>query len=266
MTTIQTRPLQQAERQAILSRFVEVPNPATTPVFCVDGRKGARTNAQGAPIEGPYLQALGGSYHMVALEWLLAGGTSDYMTSADSTFDKMKEKGMKVSVHRGHHGHGSVSDCGFADNFVKIVQTLQKNQNDIWGLITQAEGSLSEMAPQWATLMDSIKDAHLGTVPPGDALITTATEKYSADLQNLEGEHGEIAAVVNLKPKTTLDVDKNQDTQAFNLDLWHVLDEAEQLGMDRQKATLLSLGLYVATEMVLVENKGKMRLPIVVNK
>lgn len=70
--------------------------------------------------------------------------------------------------------------------------------------------------------------------------------------------------MVNLKEGTTLDVDKNQDHQVFNLDLWYVLEVAKKLGIDLEKAKLLSLGLYVATEMVLVEEKGKSRLSILV--
>jgi len=264
---IETRPLINTERQDILSHYVEVPHPKEASMFCVDGRKGLRVNSQKANIKGPYLQGLGGSYHSVALNWLLDnGGKSDYVESANKTFTTMKEKGMKIGVHRGHHAQGDSSDCGFADNFGKIVTTLLDNSEDIWNLIIQAEEPLREKTTDWKALINSIIDANLSSVPTGDTLISTAEEKYGADIQNLDGEHGEKAAVVNLISNTTLDVDNNQDNQAFNLDLWHVLDQVRQLGMDEQKATLLSLGLYVATEMVLVEQKGKPRLPIIVRK
>ncbi len=263
---IQTRPLESSERAAILSNFVEIQNPQEIATFCVDGRKGPRLNAAKKSIEGPYLQALGGSYHLVALNWLLNnGGTADYMQSAQQTFTTMQEKRMKIGVHRGHHGEGEKSDCGFADNLGKIIQTLNNNKDGIWQLITQAEESLSVKTAEWGALMKSIEDARIDTIPSGDVLIETAESK-GADMQNLEGEHQEIAAVVNLKPNTTLNVDDNQQTQAFNLDLWRIIEQAEQLGMDESKATLLSLGLYVATEMVLVEQKNKPRLPIVINK
>jgi hypothetical protein len=83
-------------------------------------------------------------------------------------------------------------------------------------------------------------------------------------LQTLDGGHQETAAVVNLVPGSTLDVDRNQSHQAFNLDLWLVEEIGQKFGWDNNLTSALSLGLYVATEMVLVEAKGKPRLPILV--
>jgi hypothetical protein len=263
----QTRPLQPTEREALFSHFVSVADPKTTSVFCVDGRKGKRANANGEDSTEPYLQALGGSYHIAALEWLLNGKRGeDFSLSANATLSKMKEEGMRISLHTGPHNQGDSSDCGFADNLQEIITTLQVRGSDIWNLISHTDPSFRELQGNWDSLIESIQQANLESIPSGRNLINKAKKQYNSDFQILEGEHGERAAVVNLKPNTTLDVDKNQDTPAFNLDLWHVLEQAAKLGIDKNKATLLSLGLYVATEIVLVENKGKQRLPIIVNK
>jgi len=45
-----------------------------------------------------------------------------------------------------------------------------------------------------------------------------------------------------------------------------VTEIADKFGWEKDLAQALSLGLYVATEMVLVEGKGKDRLPIFVKK
>ena len=266
---IPVKPINQEVSAAILRNFVEVPHAKSLPEFCVDGRKGPRTDSTGAVIEGPYMQALGGSFHLSALNWILGGGTVPYTQVIDETFGALKEKGYRVSAHTGHHGDGQTkSDCGFDDNFSKIVTVLSDHAEDIWKTVTSAAPALSAERAVWDDVVKLVKQtaSHLDTVPTGhEMVVNMARGKHGADLQELEGDHKEVAAVVNLKRNTTLDVDKNQDTQAFNLDLWHVLDQAESLGMDVSKAKLLSLGLYVATERVLVEDKRGYAVPIIVN-
>jgi len=246
-----------------------VPNAKSLPEFCVDGRKGPRRNAAGSVLEGPYMQALGGSFHLSAMNWIMEGGSKPYGEVIDSTFTALKEKGYRVSAHTGHHGDGATkSDCGFDDNFGKIVSVLANNGDQIWKTVTAAAPSLARERATWDDVMKMVGETakHLDALPSGhDMVVNMAQGKHNADIQELEGDHKEVAAVVNLKRNTTHDVDKNQDTQAFNLDLWHVLDQAQELGMDVDRAKLLSLGLYVATEKVLVEDKRGYSIPIIVN-
>jgi hypothetical protein len=249
---------------------VRVSNPNSASEFCVDGRHGARQTSQGESIQEPYLQALGGSYHMATLDWLLNNnGRDNFSAYAEASFGVMQELGMNLGVHRGEHGQGEKSDCGFADNLKKIISTLGERSGEIWDLVSTTVSNeigrdWTKLKPQWDGLMEVVRGANIDSIPSGNSLITTAEER-GADAQQLEGSHQEIAAVVNLKPKTTLDVDNNQKTQAFNLDLWHVIDQAERIGIDKDDAMLLSLGLYVATEMILVEEKRGIRLPIIIN-
>jgi len=247
------------EISAMLNNFVEVLSPKSLSQFCVDGRK------SGKP--GLYLQALGGSYHLVTLNWLLTSGkASEYKDVQQETFSVLRKKGYRLGVHQGHHAEGEESDCGFADNNGKIIKTLAERADEIWGLITQAEPILIRETSTWKEVKKLVSKAEIEQIPSGKDLITQAVSGYQADLQTLEGDHKEIAAVVNLRKNTTLNVDKNQETQAFNLDLWHVIDQVKDLGLNEKKSSLLSLGLYVATEMVLVENKNKPRLPIIIRK
>lgn len=246
------------EISAMLNNFVEVSNPKSLSQFCVDGRKGNKS--------GAYLQALGGSYHLVTLNWLLTSGkANEFKEVQQETLSNLKRKGYRLSVHQGH-AKDEGSDCGFVDNNGKIIRTLADRADEIWGLITEVEPTLTNESSTWEEVKKLVEKAEVKQIPSGKDLITQAVDGYQADLQTLEGDHQEIAAVINLKRNTTLDVDKNQGTQAFNLDLWHVMDQVKDLGLEEKKSLLLSLGLYVATEMVLVENKGKSRLPIIVRK
>lgn len=249
----------QFEISAMLNNFVGIINPKSLSQFCVDGRNSGK--------QGLYLQALGGSYHLITLNWLLTSGkASEYNEVQQETLSQLRNKGYRLSVHKGHHAEGEKSDCGFADNNGKIIKTLSKKADDIWKLIIQADPTLVSELPTWNEIKTLVSRADVDHIPSGNDLINQATDGYQADLQTLEGEHKEIAAVINFKRDTTLDVDKNQGTQAFNLDLWYVMDQVKDLGLNEKKSLLLSLGLYVATEIVLVEDKGKTRLPIIVKK
>lgn len=113
-------------------------------------------------------------------------------------------------------------------------------------------------------IISNLSKVDVNNLPSGHNLIKNSADAFKANVQHLEGSHGELAAVVNTQSDTTLDVDNNQENPAFNLDLWHVLKQANELGLDETKAKLLSLGLYVATEKVLVEKQKGIKLPIIV--
>ena len=68
-----------------------------------------------------------------------------------------------------------------------------------------------------------------------------------------------------------MDVDNNQVHQAFNLDLWYLEKQMQALGYTGKKleqAKLLTLGLYLATEIKLVEQNPKKgyRLPLIIKQ
>lgn len=255
------------EIKGILENYIIVDS--TQAPFCVDGRAGERKDFLGNKISDPYPQALGGSLHFAALQWIAERGERPFEEVVDETLNKMNNLGYGVGVHTGAHRHGENSDCGFADNLPTIIQTLDKKNEEILSILTSVDPSLAHDKERWDDVINLVKNAlkNISNIPSGYNLVfKIGIEKHHASLQTLEGEHKEVAAVVNLKPNTTLNVDENQDHQAFNLDLWYVLDVAEKLGMDDNMTKFLSLGLYVATEMVLVEEKRGYRLPIIVRQ
>jgi len=238
--------------------FVEI-NAKKTPPFCVDGRAGT-VNEQAI---GPYPQMLGGSLMPAVLEWVINQPNEDLKKVLPQVFQKLKEQGYPLGVHTSTHADIGKSDCGFADNLGNILQTFKERFEEIKEIINQVGVSFFDKT--WQTIMEKLEKVDLNNLPPGKELVNQA-EGLGAVKQVLDGEHQEVAAIVNLVSNTTLDTDNNQNHQAFNLDLWLVDEIAEIFKWDKVLTQALSLGLYVATEMVLVEGQGKPGLPILVKK
>lgn len=238
--------------------FVEV-EAKKTPSFCVDGRAG---KVDGKKI-GAYPQLLGGSLMPVVLDWLIKQPNKDLTEILSDVFKTLKDQGYPLGVHTSTHAHEGKSDCGFADNLGNILRTFRDRFKEIRGVINQVGVNFSDEI--WQRIKEQLEKVDLDKLPTGEQLVNQG-ENLEAVKQVLDGEHRETAAIVNLVPQTTLDVDNNQDHQAFNLDLWLVKEIGKQFDWDENLTTVLSLGLYVATEMVLVEGKGKPRLPILVKK
>ena len=100
----------------------------------------------------------------------------------------------------------------------------------------------------------------------GEDLVTLAFE-CGANVEDVESEHQEKIAYVNLVSGTTFDTKEanSKGWQAFNLDIWSCVEQATALGVEKNFALFASLILYAATEVVLVEQKGKEALPIGIN-
>jgi len=238
--------------------FVEV-DAKKTPPFCVDGRAG---EVDGKKI-GPYPQILGGSLMPSVLGWMINQPNDDLAKVLPNVFQKLKKEGYPLGVHTSTHAHKGISDCGFADNLGNILRVFKSRFDEIKGIIGQVGVNFSDEV--WQQIESRLQQIDLDKLPKGELLVKKA-ESLGAAVQVLDGEHGEKAAIVNLVSQTTLDTDNNQDHQAFNLDLWLIDEMADEFGWEKDLAQALSLGLYVATEMVLVEGKGKDRLPILLKK
>jgi hypothetical protein len=236
--------------------FVEVESLKKAP-FCVDGRAGK----VGESAYGVYPQMLGGSLMPVVLEWLMKKPQENLTNVLTDVFGRLKEFGYPLGVHTSTHANEEKSDCGFADNLGNILKVFRENSGEIRGILTEVDVNFEDSL--WSRVEGILERIDLEKLPKGKESIKKA-EENGAILQTLDGGHQETAAVVNLVPGSTLDVDRNQSHQAFNLDLWLVEEIGQKFGWDNNLTSALSLGLYVATEMVLVEAKGKPRLPILV--
>ena len=264
-------------------RFYEVPVDAhLDAIGCVDGRKSAE--------DGPkqWVKMLGSSLHLVYLAVLFSGDNLNE-TTLKSVFAKLKAHNRQLGVHRGAHKNPSanVSDCGAGDRIVDILTTVKANRQEIESRMMSLVETLKKSMPESYNRLLEIAGLPSQTEIPaimaavkevleqitsydtqkveikGERLIQTAINN-GASIMELIGNHGENRALVNLKPGVTFDtvLAFDKDDQAFDLDLAEAVAEAEEAGVDRSFATIASLVLYLATEMVLVEQKGKRALPV----
>lgn len=240
--------------------FVKV-SPKTKAAFCVDGRVGT----VGGKRYAPYPQFLGGGLGFAVLNWLVSWPDDNLLINIEIVFNRLKQKGYPLGVHTSTHAHPSEdkSDCGFADNLPKIIETFLEENEVISRRLNSAISYFDRSL--WVQLTDRIKPMEWENIAAGQRLISRAVDQ-GAILQTLIGDHQEAAAIVNLKDNTTLDVNKSQKHSAFNLDLWLVDLVGKDLGWPIDRVKLLTLGLYLATEIVLVEQKDKPKLPILVRK
>jgi len=229
------------------------------PPFCVDGRAGVVESKKICV----YPQLLGGSLMPVVLEWVINQPTVDLANVLPEVFQKLKMKGYLLGVHTSTHAHEKKSDCGFADNLGNILTAFKQHFGEIKKIIEGVGIDYSNAI--WQKIKYQLEQIDLDRLPTGEQLVNQG-ESLGAVKQVLTGEHEELAAIVNLVPQTTLDTNNNQNNQSFNLDLWLVDKIAQDFGWEKDLTQALSLGLYVATEMVLVEKKDKPRLIILVRK
>ncbi len=235
------------------SNYIDVVE--SKPATCVDGRCCDELDYGISP------QTLGGTIHFYVLKALK---DSLSFTESSSLVDPiLVENGFGLG---GHNHDGDTCDCGFAANnkiiLQRVVSESKEIQSRLLGLgVEIPDKNLKEIIRDFEALLE-IQDPHY---PTGDELVANIGQT-DAKIYKLNGSHQEIAAMVNLVESKTFDTNKadENNSQAFNLDLWYVLKVAKVLGLDETYAKEVSLMLYVATEMVLVEDKGNQALPVYV--
>lgn len=258
-----TRSLSVAEKTTLLTNFQAITDWKEIGPFCVDGRDGEVEFSDAAAENHLFVQALGGTLLIAVIHYIRDGGNFAEVLGKD--IKALQAAGFGCGVHRGSHAHEDVSDCGFADNLQRIITRFVEKQTDIAQLIdAAATGVRNEML--WASVVSDARERSSQSVPSGETMIASCKEN-GANLQTLVADHAEIAAIVNLSPNTTFNTQRVVEAglQAFNLDLWYVLEQAKILELDTDYVTHAALGLYVATEMVLVEDKKQIRLPILIH-
>lgn len=241
--------------------FIEKPLSGTEPARCVDGRQDPQSP------EGP--QMLGGSLHPIFLKSIVINSAIDELF-IKSNLAVLREHGFKPGFHRGAHRNPetNISDCGAADRLSEILTTVLNRRKDIEQKLTQTYEANSMNPEAIGKAYEIIEKYNQDNIRiKGEELISTG-ENEAAGMENLQGDHQERVAFVNLKKDVTFDTRKanEQGWQAFNLDLNAVIEQAKVLGVGEDFAIPASLIFYLGTEIVLVENKGKEALPVVIYK
>lgn len=251
-------------------------NPQIDPGGCVDGRIGKEKGKK-------MIKKLGGSLHAPFIQAVLSGAdfTAEHVKDG---LTQLAQTGYQLGVHRGSHKHPDqgTSDCGFADRMKDIVKKAQTMRDEMCKRLLEVReknkdaGGASPLDGMddisFLRLFNEVYDFIAAYDPDnikimGDLLIQIAEDK-GAYVAELEHDHQEAVAKVNIVEGTTLDTEElaKQGIQAFDLDLWEAVKECETLGVDPHAATIASLIFFQATEMVLVEDKGKNALPVEIHK
>jgi hypothetical protein len=246
--------------------FIEIETEGEKPAGCVDGRPGH--------LEGKGPQMLGASLHPIFLAAIYESQKLDRQF-VEKKVQILKDSGFGLGVHKGDHREGTKSDCGAADNIGVIIQTAMAKKKEISEIIENIyeqnktlfagfSGTFAQELESGFNRLEMYQPENL--VLTGDELINTMAELGAVE-DKLDGHHGEKTAFVNVKENTTLDVNaaNRQGHPGFNLDMWAAVKQSEACGVETGFATIASLILYAATEIVLVENKGKPALDIVVH-
>lgn len=247
-----------------LPKFIEKKvNETTDSDRCVDGRQDNNSN-QG-------YQLLGGDAHPIVLNAIQNNTVYD-SGKITNGLNTLKENGIPIGFHRGSHAdlENGKCDCGFCDRLTEIILTAKDKKDYIIQQLKLVFDKYKDHLPNFSIIekaYEKIIDFDINNVQiVGDDAIKIA-EKSGANIENLEGSHAERQAFVNLKLGVTLDTKamNDQGEQAFNLDLPAAVKRSEMLGVEKEFAIGASLILYTATEIVLVENKGKPALPVVLH-
>lgn len=224
---------------------------------CIDGRPVVDAQLQPEDPEG--FQMLGGTLHPIVVTVINRNAYLDE-NFVRTSISLLREKGLTPGIHRGNpvHGEGK-SGCGFADYLIEIIEKAKNNQEEITARILKIN---PDVVPLITAAYIPLRkfNPHSHILITGEKLIQSA-ESAGAESQTVEGEHLEEIMYINSQRDVTFDTQAANKAgwQAFNLDLGEAIDESRVLE-DEIKDELsegLSLILGIATEMVLVEDKGK---------
>ncbi len=261
--------LMKKDREDLLPpSFIELLLTGDEPAWCVDGRPDP------SKPKGP--QMLGGSLHPILLSAIAQDVDFDEDVIRDG-LSRLEAAGHPTGAHEGSHKDPDTgkSDCGFADMMPVVLQTALDRKDDIVtrlkAIYEANKDKIGETPLPFEELIEKAF-ADLRKYSSQKIMLTGApliqiTAQTGATIECVEGDHAEEIAFVNIQRGTTFDtVQANRDgRQAFNLDLWAVIEQSGKLGVEASFALAASLILYLATEIVLVEMKGKPAVSVAIH-
>ena len=119
---MQTQEIGQAQVNELFNQYEKIDNWKKIGPFCVDGRDGPCTMADGKQeSKHLFVQALGGSVLIAVLAYLRSDRSEPFNAFATSAINQLRSAGYGAGVHRGSHRTHEASDCGFCDKSAEIV-------------------------------------------------------------------------------------------------------------------------------------------------
>lgn len=193
-----------------------VPTDGTLPCGCVDGRPGGALRPNAA----------GGTETVFVADDLttkrLAAEDGSTCGAYRNTVQLLQERGFDVGCHTDDHAHGDASGCGANDKLPAIYSYMTRK-----GDVLRQTAELLGVSVDDATHTLITGNAVARTEFSAGAELLTALREQAGDeaVDPLEGNHLEVAAVINKRPGTTLDrkalaAEFGLDYEAFNVDVW----------------------------------------------
>ncbi len=236
-----------------------VPVDSTAPTRCIDGRKICKWEEMSEEKRthlGPKVP--GGTPH-AALTQRIVDSTSmnrDLHFEDDilHVVEQYKKIGMGFGGHVDTHTDGWNTGCGAVDKINLILHKLQRPEpqeqirmlaREMMGKAYEGNHMVNEVIGSML-LLDAVKPSYMpkeGGVPEGEFLYkkTVAnllreevTDRGENNVPELEGDHAEVALLLNWVKGTTFDndrfaADNDGEIQMFGWDIWEVYEEAGRL-------------------------------------
>lgn len=235
----------------------------TIPTLCVDGRSPQEASGVVAP------NAAGGTESLFVAEDLT---TKRYSNDDGPTLagymkvtEAVNEAGHPVGGHTDEHAHDEASGCGANDKLPGIYAYIAANGEALRALAVQLGLDVSDELHEQIIRNAGARTEFSSGAELLGALQSRATTGF---VPKLAGNHNEVAAVVNLRPHTTLDrgalADEFGDTyQAFNVDAWAFADGARLISESEEevRAKVVAMAYYNFAAALVLSGPG-MRLVV----
>lgn len=250
-------------RAEFVQRLGEYYVPAVQNIIgaCMDGRPGS--TAEAVP------NGAGGGLLYLVTDRLVCGNSDDIDEANARVLGQIGQIPATVHVHRDDHAHGEQAGCAAADKVGAIFTIIAQRGEQLRSLATELGlGSDSSDEAHQQIIRHATDESKL-VMASGNKLVTMvdaqlakseSTEPTGAHTDILQGNHHEVAVVMNQRTKTTLDRQAlarefDQQYQAFNIDTWAFAPSAEALYPDdptaQQQATTAMLYYNLAAIMAL---------------
>lgn len=189
------------------------------PARCIDGRLPDETKPL-AP------NAAGGSESIFVADDLtkkrLASSDGTTRGGYANTLRFLQETGYEIGGHTGSHAHDEASDCGANDKLQAIYEYIAAHGDALRGLADKLGIDVPDEAHALITGNAAARRQFSAGSELFDELRSTAADEF---IDELEGSHREVVAVINKRARTTLDREAlltafGPEYQAFNVDAW----------------------------------------------
>ncbi len=242
--------------------------PATQNIIgaCMDGRPGS--TAEAVP------NGAGGGLLYLVTDRLVRGNSDSINEANARVLGRIGQIPATVHVHRDDHTHGEDAGCAAADKVGAIFTIIAQHGEQLRSLATELGlGSDSSDEAHQQIIRHAADESKL-VMASGNDLVAMVDAQLAKNTDNtdeptgahtdiLQGNHHEVAVVMNQRTGTTLDrhalareFDRaHEHHQAFNIDTWAFAPSAEALYPDdptaQQQATTAMLYYNLAAIMAL---------------